>query len=487
MPAKVATPDFKIVPAFKSLFDPQWRYKVYYGGRGSGKSWQIARYVIFKMLTKKTRVLCCREIQQSLEESVHHLLASQIEILGVAKYFTITNKNIICDITGSDAIFAGLLRNVNKIKSLEGVEICWAEEAESCSEESLQVLFPTVFRKKDSEVILSFNSRYVDDAVYQRFVVNHTPGSIVKFINWQDNPHFPEALKKEKDNDYALRPTEAKTIWGGEITGLGRHIWPEFNENIHVRDFDMTMVANTANCFMGMDPASKYYPACVFLAIFPKNARRRWPDDFITYVYSEYPTVDDLGSYFHKIRTQLLYTGTLKEMAQQIYIAEGLNTYGIKIIKRACDTRFAKGAGGTNMFSNQSQGLVSEWAKPENGGLIFNLPNEKTIDIQRQNIIKDLQYNTLLPTSPTNEPRLFISARCKNLIASMKNHRCEENSEKENAKYKDFSDSLRLTYAILCDFEYQDPKSMVMDGLNKYANPQYQNINAPEDQGWMSN
>jgi hypothetical protein len=482
---KTATPDFRIVKAFKCLFDDQYRYKVFYGGRGSGKSWQIARYVLYKMWTKKTRVLCCREIQQSLEESVHHLLASQIEMLNLSKYFTVTNKSIICNHTGSDAIFAGLLRNINKIKSLDAIEICWCEEAEACSEESLQVLFPTVFREKNSEVIISFNSRYVDDAVYQRFVINSTPEAVVKFVNWQDNTHFPAALAKEKDNDYALRPTEAKTIWGGEITGLGRHVWPEFNENVHVRDFDMNMIANTANCFMGMDPASKYYPACVFLAIFPKNARKRWPDDFILYAYSEYPTVDDLGSYFHKIRTQLLYTGTLKDMAKNIYIAEGLNTYGIKIIKRGCDTRFAKGAGGTNMFSNQSQGLVSEWAKPENGGLIFNLPNEKCIDVQRQNIIKDLQYNTLLPVSPTNEPRLFISARCKNLIASLKNHRCEENTEKENAKYKDFSDCARILYATIDNFEYQDPRLMVMDGANKFTDPQYQTLNTPDNQSWM--
>ena len=172
-------------------------------------------------------------------------------------------------------------------------------------------------------------------------------------------------------------------------------------------------------------------------------------------------------------------------MAEQIYIAEGLNTYGIKILKRGIDSRFAKGTGGTNMFSNQSMGMVSEFAKKENGGLIFNLPNEKTIDIQRSKIIADMQYNTLVPTSAVNEPSLFISARCKNLITSMKNHRLKENSEKESEKYKDFSDSLRILYATIADFEYQDPHLMVMEGRNQYSDPQYQNISTSDEQSWM--
>jgi hypothetical protein len=237
---------------------------------------------------------------------------------------------------------------------------------------------------------------------------------------------------------------------------------------------------------MAMDPAQHYYPFCLFLAIFPKNARRRWPEDFVKWIYAEWPTRDELGSYFHEVRKKLLFTGTLSELATKIYMAEGLNSHGIKILKRGIDTRFAKGSGSGNYFSGESQGLVSEFAKKENGGLVFNLPNEKIIDIQKNNIIKDLQYNTIIPVNSFNEPSLFISSKCQNLIMSLKNHRLEEQTEKEAEKYKDASDTMRILYATIHDIRFEDPQLRVQDE-NQYQNMSpYVTLGGSDvNQAWM--
>jgi hypothetical protein len=512
MSQEIEIPDFKIVKAYEYLFKPA-RYKVRYGGRGGGSTWNYARALLLRAMQRKTRIVCFREIQNSIDESIRHTLEEQAEKLKIDKYFTFLNRSIVCDKNGSEFIFEGLFRNVNKVKSLNAIDIADVEEAETVSDNSWKVLIPTVRREwskcckvdidiinmvcpkcgntlspaeiEYSEIWLRFNTRYVDDPTYERFVKKPPEDAIVCFINWDQNPFFPEVLKREKDQDYALRPHEAKNIWGGEPIGMGRKVWPEFDEKVHIREFPMKLIADRGNCFMACDPAQHYYPACLFMAIIPKNERKRWPDDFVKFIYSEWPTRDDLGDYFHDIRKKLVYTGTLSDMAKNIYLAEGLNEYGIKIIKRGIDTRFAKGSGSGNYFSGESTGLVSEFAKKENGGLIFTLPNEKIIDIQKDNIHKDFAYNTLIPINSFNEPSLFISAKCQNLIMSLKNHRLKEDAEVESEKYKDFSDTLKILYATINNFEYDDPQ-MRQQAQEQYVDTrQYYNNSGDRSQAWM--
>jgi phage terminase large subunit len=131
------------------LFEPS-RYKVLYGGRGSGKSWGVARALLLSGMNKPIRVLCARELQNSITDSVHALLADQIKALNLDSIYEVQNT-VIYGKNGTEFLFAGLKHNVTKIKSFEGVDICWVEEAQTVSKSSWDVLLPTI-RKDDSEI-----------------------------------------------------------------------------------------------------------------------------------------------------------------------------------------------------------------------------------------------------------------------------------------------------------------------------------------------
>jgi phage terminase large subunit len=434
----------QIPEVYGYLFEPH-RYKISYGGRGAGRTWSYARALLAKAMLSQIRILCCREIMNSIRDSIHQTLRDQIHLLGLDEFFDIQERAITCKTTGSEFIFRGLYRNVNAIKSIAGINICDIEEAESVSEESWSVLIPSI-REPNSEIWARWNTKYSDDPTYERFVKNPPHDAVVKKTGWEDNPWFPDVLRLEKESDYAYRPQEAKNIWGGMPIGVGRKVWPLFSFNTHVKNFDMEKLKLDKNVsyFMAMDPAQHYYPAILWAAVMcqPSGGRTIW-------IYNEWPTRQDVGDEFHAIRKKLLYSGSLMDLSKSILVNDGTLQWGIKIRKRAMDTRFAKGAGAGSYFSGDTQGLVSEFAKKDNGGLIFHCPYEKIIDAQAKNIQQDLQYNTTLPIGPFNEPALYISPSCHNLILSMQNHRLKEDSEVEDEKYKDFSDCLRILYASI--------------------------------------
>jgi len=194
------------------LFDKH-RYKVTFGGRGGGKSWAIARALLIIGASKPTRILCAREFQTSIRDSVHKLLCDQIETLRLHGFYEIT-QNSIRGRNGSEFFFVGLKNNVTNIKSFEGVDVCWVEEASSVSRMSWNVLIPTI-RKQDSEIWISFNPELETDETYQRFVVHPPSDCVVTKINWSDNPWFPETLRAEKD---ALKERDIEaynTVWEG--------------------------------------------------------------------------------------------------------------------------------------------------------------------------------------------------------------------------------------------------------------------------------
>jgi phage terminase large subunit len=145
----------KLLQEFKELFNPDWRNLVYYGGRGSGKSMHVAEVLLIRGSQSKLRILCTREIQKTIKDSVHKLLADLISEHGYTDY-EVTDKAIRNKRTGTEFIFSGLKHNVNEIKSMEGVDIAWCEEAQSLSEQSLKVLAPTI-RKEGSQLIFTFN------------------------------------------------------------------------------------------------------------------------------------------------------------------------------------------------------------------------------------------------------------------------------------------------------------------------------------------
>ena len=217
-----------IPPAFMPLMRPA-RYKVYYGGRGGGKSWAFAKALVIKSYGEKLRILCGREFQNSIADSVHRLISDQIDKLGLKPWFNITQTTITSKTTGSQFIFKGLQRSIQEIKSTEGIDIAWIEEAQNTSEQSWKVLIPTI-RKENSEIWVSYNPENEDDPTHKRFVLNPPPDSVVKKTNWSENPHFPEVLNKERLYMLSVDPEAYMNVWEGECRQIS-------DEQIFINDF----------------------------------------------------------------------------------------------------------------------------------------------------------------------------------------------------------------------------------------------------------
>lgn len=198
---------------FLELWRPH-RYKVYYGGRGSGKSYAIAEALIVMCDMCKLRILCCREIQKSIKDSSYQLLKDTAFRLGISNRFVFLETEIRHKKTGSKIIFTGLLRNEQTIKSKEGIDIAWIEEAQTVSESSWETLIPTI-RKKGSEIWLSFNPLNVDDPTTKRFIENPPPGAFVRKVNYDENPYFPAELKAEMEWDRKNDYEKYLHIWEG--------------------------------------------------------------------------------------------------------------------------------------------------------------------------------------------------------------------------------------------------------------------------------
>src|SRR5215471_12375229 len=164
----MATAKADIPEAFAGLLKP-CRYKVFHGGRGSGKSWTFATVLILRAAERPLRILCTRETMTSIRESVHQLLCDRIYALSLADQFVIGTASIR-HANGSEFIFAGLRHNVSQIRSLEGIDVAWVEEAANITNASWEILVPTI-RKDGSEIWISFNPILESDATYQRFVV----------------------------------------------------------------------------------------------------------------------------------------------------------------------------------------------------------------------------------------------------------------------------------------------------------------------------
>lgn len=196
----------------KVLFEPR-RYKVLHGGRGGAKSWGVARALLLMGASRTLRVLCAREFQNSISESVHALLSDQISSLGLSDFYSTQNNKVIGR-NGTEFYFAGLRHNITKIKSFEGVDVCWVEEAQTVSKSSWDTLIPTI-RKPGSEIWVTFNPSLEADETYQRFVVRPPTDSVVVKINWSDNPWFPDVLKQEMLDLKARDPDAWMTVWEG--------------------------------------------------------------------------------------------------------------------------------------------------------------------------------------------------------------------------------------------------------------------------------
>lgn len=196
------------------LFNPA-RIKVAHGGRGSGKSWSFARALLVMGASEKLRILCTREVQKSIKESVKKLLDDQIEALGLGWFY----ESLATEIrgrNGTEFMFAGLAdHTVESIKSYESIDVCWVEEAQTVKKFSWDILTPTI-RKPDSEIWVSFNPGLDTDEVWKRFIVNKPAYASVVEVNYGDNPWFSDVLEQERLHSEATSPEDYANIWEGK-------------------------------------------------------------------------------------------------------------------------------------------------------------------------------------------------------------------------------------------------------------------------------
>lgn len=210
---------FELPEKARPLLQPA-RYKALYGGRGSAKSQTVARLLLQSALQERQRILCTREFQKSIADSVMALLVEQIDDLGYQDLFETTKTSIRCA-SGSEFLFAGLKTNINSIRSMHRVKRVWLEEAHTISQESLDVLVPTI-REPGSEIWATFNPENETDPIWQMMVANQMPDTVAVEMNHGDNPWFPDELKKHMTYLYSVDPEAADWIYGGRLRQISR-------------------------------------------------------------------------------------------------------------------------------------------------------------------------------------------------------------------------------------------------------------------------
>jgi phage terminase large subunit len=217
------------------LLEEKARYRGAYGGRGSGKSHFFAEMLVERCVMQKTDAVCIREVQKSLNQSVKKLIEIKIEDLGVGHLFEVQRDRIIAP-HGGQIIFQGMQNHTaDSIKSLEGYDIAWAEEAQSISQFSLDLLRPTI-RKPGSELWFTWNPRNHNDPI-EGLLRGHNvpPDSIIVEVNYEDNPWFPDVLKAEMEYDKRRDPDKYAHIWKGEYV---RNSEARVFKNWKIEEFD---------------------------------------------------------------------------------------------------------------------------------------------------------------------------------------------------------------------------------------------------------
>ena len=211
MQAEVDIPE-----AFVELVDPtnNWRHIVYHGGRSSGKSTTVATVLAIFASQRPLRILCCREVQNSIADSVHKLLADMIKKYSLPDWEI--GREYIRNRIGSEFIFKGVRNNAQNIKSLEGIDICWVEEAQSVSMESIDILIPTI-RKAGSYFIWTFNRLTENDPVWERIAGHPDERTYVRQVNSDEiEPLLSEEVLHEREKMRKDNPELFAHVWLGQ-------------------------------------------------------------------------------------------------------------------------------------------------------------------------------------------------------------------------------------------------------------------------------
>ena len=209
--------NLKVANIYKPLWKNAKRRNYIYGGRGSGKSHDVAEYCLFRAYQSKIKVLCTRELQNSIADSVYSLLKNKITDMHLDFFFTVYKDRIVGN-NGSEFIFKGIHNNVSEIKSMENISIAWLEESQSLSRESIDVIVPTI-RAPGSILIFTFNPYKDNDPIYME-MKNATEDDLVIKANYSDNPWFPEELRLEMERDKKNDYQKYLWVWEGECLGL---------------------------------------------------------------------------------------------------------------------------------------------------------------------------------------------------------------------------------------------------------------------------
>ncbi len=213
-------------PALKDFWVTRSRNKVLYGGRASSKSWDAAAQAVKLSSNYTVKFLCARQYQNNIKESVYTLIVDQIRRFGLIEEYDITQNSIKHKITGSSFLFFGIARNIEEIKSTEAVDVCWIEEAHNLTKEQWEIINPTI-RRENSEMWIIFNPHHLSDFVFQRFVVKPPENTIVRKINYQDNPFLSDTMlniiddAKEEDYEDYLHIYEGKPHEGDDKALFG--------------------------------------------------------------------------------------------------------------------------------------------------------------------------------------------------------------------------------------------------------------------------
>ena len=283
---------------FAPLLKPA-RYKGAHGGRGSGKSHFFAEMLIEQSIMRKTDAVCVREVQKSLDQSVHKLLAEKIEALNAGSYFEVQDKKILSR-HGGIIIFTGMQNHTaQSIKSLEGYDIAWVEEAQTISQKSLDMLRPTI--RKDatatapgSELWFSWNPVSASDPVDALLRQTPPPSSVVIEVNYEDNPWFPDVLREEMQYDRGRDPDKFSHVWRG---GYRRNSEARVFRNWRVEEFDVKpewIMRQGADWGFSVDPSVLVQVAIVGRTLYiPHEAYRVGCDiDFLPDLFRTVPDAE---------------------------------------------------------------------------------------------------------------------------------------------------------------------------------------------------
>ena len=242
------------IPALNNVWTTPSRYKVLYGGRASGKSYAASIHLMMSSRAVTLNILCLRQLQNSIRQSVYTLIKDLVYTYGYQDEFQFTISEIRHLKTGSVFKFMGISRNVDEIKSTENIDICYIEEAHALTKEQWDVINPTV-RKEHSEFIILFNPQHRNDFVFQNFIEHRQPNSIVRKINYDENPFISDTMAKVISDAREQDEEEYNHIYLGQPReGDDRSLFA-YNDIESAMDGDMVGVDTSGVSTLAVDVA----------------------------------------------------------------------------------------------------------------------------------------------------------------------------------------------------------------------------------------